>query len=287
MTQDVIIIGAPRSGTNMLRDVLTSLPGFTTWPCDEINLIWRHGNRKSESDELSQEMARPEVCHYLHRQFAKLGEKFQADTVVEKTCANSLRVEFVAQAFPHAKYLFIHRNGLDAAASAMRRWNADFDLKYTIAKARYAPPADLPFYAAKMVMSQLTQRGKESVADEQSVDSWWGPKMHDFQDLQQNHSLEELCMIQWQRCVETSLRGLSKLPSNQVLHVGYEQFVNSPVNQLSGILEFLNKPDSFDENAVRRVTNTSVGQGRRSLGAETYERLGNLAAGAMERFGYA
>ena len=43
--RDVVIIGAPRSGTNMLRDVLTSLPGFATWPCDEINLIWRHGNR--------------------------------------------------------------------------------------------------------------------------------------------------------------------------------------------------------------------------------------------------
>ena len=49
---DIIIIGAPRSGTNMLRDVLTALPGFETWPCDEINLAWRHGNRALPSDEL-------------------------------------------------------------------------------------------------------------------------------------------------------------------------------------------------------------------------------------------
>nr|WP_257910019.1 sulfotransferase [Janibacter limosus] len=27
MSQQVIIVGAPRSGTNMLRDVLTSAPG--------------------------------------------------------------------------------------------------------------------------------------------------------------------------------------------------------------------------------------------------------------------
>ena len=39
-----MIIGAARSGTNMLRDVLTSLDGVDTWPCDEINYIWRHGN---------------------------------------------------------------------------------------------------------------------------------------------------------------------------------------------------------------------------------------------------
>ena len=30
-------------GHNMLRDVLTKLPGVATWPCDEINYIWRHG----------------------------------------------------------------------------------------------------------------------------------------------------------------------------------------------------------------------------------------------------
>jgi len=34
---DIIIVGAPRSGTNMLRDVLTSFDGVCTWPCDEIN----------------------------------------------------------------------------------------------------------------------------------------------------------------------------------------------------------------------------------------------------------
>ena len=44
MVQPVVIIGAARSGTNMLRDVLVKLPGVGTWPCDEINYIWRHGN---------------------------------------------------------------------------------------------------------------------------------------------------------------------------------------------------------------------------------------------------
>ena len=47
----IIIIGAPRSGTNMLRDVLCNLDGVGSWPCDEINYIWRHGNVKNPSDE--------------------------------------------------------------------------------------------------------------------------------------------------------------------------------------------------------------------------------------------
>ena len=40
----LVIVGAPRTGTNLLRDLLTQLPGYGTWPCDEINYIWRHGN---------------------------------------------------------------------------------------------------------------------------------------------------------------------------------------------------------------------------------------------------
>ena len=47
----LIIIGAPRSGTNMLRDLLCSIDGVGTWPCDEINYIWRHGNLKENTDE--------------------------------------------------------------------------------------------------------------------------------------------------------------------------------------------------------------------------------------------
>ena len=40
----VIILGAPRSGTNMLRDILCQHPFLNTWNCDEINPIWKYNN---------------------------------------------------------------------------------------------------------------------------------------------------------------------------------------------------------------------------------------------------
>ena len=57
----LVIIGAGRSGTNMLRDVLCRMPGLGTWPCDEINYIWRHGNRAHPDDEFPGGFARPKV----------------------------------------------------------------------------------------------------------------------------------------------------------------------------------------------------------------------------------
>ena len=36
----IIIIGAPRSGTNILRNTLTTFFEIGTWDCDEIPYIW-------------------------------------------------------------------------------------------------------------------------------------------------------------------------------------------------------------------------------------------------------
>ena len=61
----ILIIGAARSGTNMLRDILSQLPNHTTWDCDEINPIWRHGNINHPNDVFTAEMAHPNTIKYL------------------------------------------------------------------------------------------------------------------------------------------------------------------------------------------------------------------------------
>ena len=40
----IIIIGAPRSGTNILRDTISSFNEVGTWDCDEIPYIWLYGS---------------------------------------------------------------------------------------------------------------------------------------------------------------------------------------------------------------------------------------------------
>jgi len=81
----VVVIGAPRSGTNMLRDVICRLPGFATWPCDEINYIWRHGNARWPSDALPPELATAKVRAYINRQFGGQARGRGARYLVEKT----------------------------------------------------------------------------------------------------------------------------------------------------------------------------------------------------------
>lgn len=286
MRQDVIIIGAPRSGTNMLRDVLTRFPGVASWPCDEINLIWRHGNRDHPSDELTPEMASPTVSGYIHRKFDQIAQRYDADIVVEKTCATSLRVEFTREVFPDAKYIFITRDGVDCAASAIARWHAPLDLRYTAAKSKFVPLSDLPYYGTRFVANQLKRRATPDGPDG-SVQTWWGPKPDGFRALMGTHPLDELCMIQWQACVDASQRGLEGLPDDQLFEVSYEDFVSEPIAPLRGLLGFLGIDDGGDlATAVADVSRSSVGKGRAKLGEESVARLEALCEPTLRGLGY-
>ncbi len=287
---DVVIVGAPRSGTNMLRDVLTSLPGVATWPCDEINLLWRHGNRDAPSDELAAADARPEVRAYLRRQFDRLRRRYDAPVVVEKTCATSLRVPFARAVLPDARWVFITRDGIDAAASAMQRWHAPFDLAYTARKVRFVPPSDLPHYGWRFVATQVARRrsrgGGPASTPAGGVTTWWGPKPHDWRELLATRPLDEICAIQWQRCVDASFDGLAGLPEDRLLHVSYETLVADPVAQVARLTDFLGlEGDATD--AVRGVSASSVGKGRTALGPESVARLEALVGSTLDRVGRA
>lgn len=291
MAEVVIIVGAPRSGTNMLRDVLSALPGFTTWPCDEINLMWKHGNRGVPSDELSPDQATPEVQDFLRRQFARRAERDGAAVVVEKTCATSLRVGFAAAVFPDAKFLFIRRHGLDAAASTMQRWDAPFDFRYSAKKIPFVPATDLPYYGwsfiSNRVRGALGNRGpRASVTVGRTVQSWWGPKPHDFDALRREHPLDEIALLQWQRCVDASRRDLAALPANQVLEVVYEDFVLDPATGIADVTAFLGHADAASAARTEAVSRASVGKGRSQLSNEARERLDLLGATTLGELGY-
>ncbi len=280
-TGDVVIIGAPRSGTNMLRDVLTSLPEFTTWPCDEINPIWRHGNRDHQSDELDAAQVTPAVRRFIHRRFDHVRKGSPAGRVVEKTCANSLRVEFVRAVMPDAQYVFITRDGLDAAPSAVERWHAPLDLGYTAAKARFVPPSDVPYYGWQFAKSRFRRATRTG-----GTTGWWGPRLDHAVDLLDAHPLDEVAMLQWKRCVASSRRGLADLGPDQVHHVSYETFVADPVREIERLLSFLSVSNEDSIELVRGVSAKSVGKGRSGMTEGQRSRLGSLASAELEVLGY-
>ncbi len=277
--QPVILIGAARSGTNMLRDALLCAPGVATWPCDEINYLWRHFHASHPNDEFRPEQATPRVVSYLRRAFARQARRTEARWLVEKTCANSLRVDFVRAVFPEAKFLLLARDGRDVVASALKRWQAPLDMRYIARKARFVPPSDLPYYAVRYLRHRLHRQfsGKERLGS-------WGPRFAEMDTMLATRSLAEVCAEQWRRSVLSAVRSLAPLGDNQVCRLRYEHFATHPNAELERVWEFLGVPftQSQLELAVSRISRNSIGKWRRDADAPHVQAIEPLVDQTLE-----
>ena len=281
----LVIIGAGRSGTNILRDTLCDLSGFTTWPCDEINPIWRHGNISWPDDEMPPEMVTPSVRRFIRGSFQRIWCKQGfPNFVVEKTCANSLRVPFVDKILPEARFIYIVRDGYDVVSSALKRWKGELEipgLSYYLSKARFAPVADLPRYAISTLLNKLAIK-----LGRQECFRSWGPRFSGW-DKFSEAPLEEIVARQWAECVNASDASFAQFDSSRFIYLRYEDFTSDPVASLMRITQWLEA--SADEMEVRSVAasvrRTSVGKGR-AIGENFSITVKDILEVPMRKHGY-
>lgn len=277
----IIIIGAPRSGTNMLRDILTRIPNVGTWPCDEINYIWRHGHREYANDEFPPEFATPTVKSFTRRAFDQEARRQDLKFLVEKTCANSLRVGFVDQIFPEAKYIFLIRDGRDTTASAMKRWKAPLDLLYTLRKARFVPITDIPYYSFRFFQNRVTQ-----LTSQDRKVKFWGPIYDGMDEDLNTKTVAEICARQWKRCVNNSERDFAHIDPNRIYRVQYEAFVSNPTQAMQGIGDFLGLQGVDYSLYTTDVTKANIGKWRRDLAQNDLERILPIIQDELIRYGH-
>jgi hypothetical protein len=279
-TAPVLVVGAGRSGTNLLRDLLCAFPGFGTWPCDEINYIWRHGNRDAPTDELTLDDARPEVIRYVRGAFDRQQGRAGGDAVVEKTCATTLRVGFAHRIVPEARFVVIVRDGRDVTASAMRRWTGRLDIPYLARKARFVPPGDLPHYALRYARSRLDRR-----RNSQHRLGTWGPRFAGLDEAARTLPLAQVCALQWARCVGTADAQLADTVDPAAVHrLRYEDLVRDPGTEVDRLTEFLGAKPPAELPTVRA---DSVDSWRAELDEHDLAGVRAVAGDTLVRLGYA
>lgn len=277
----LVILGAARSGTNMLRDALTRLPGFATWPCDEINPVWRHGNLVWPDDAIPPERAAGRPAASIRRAFDRVAARTGARVVVEKTCANTLRVPFVNTVLPEALFVHIVRDGRDVIASAARRWRGDLEvpgLAYRFAKARQAPLLDLPVYAAMYLKNRIALRRHKAM-------SVWGPRFPGMARMvAEGRPLAEICAAQWAASVDATDAALRTIPAERQLLLRYEDVLADPRAAMRAVL-MLTGETAGERDIAASAAVVSSAPARRGQATDD-AALAPLLAPLLRRHGY-
>lgn len=204
----LFIVGCSRSGTTVTYETVCSAQGVLSFG-HELPQLWNsqwgpwHNNWESEA--AGAEHARP-----AHRDsilkffFQRLG----AGWVVDKTCINVMRIPYLNQLFPNARYLFIHRDGRDNISSLMEGWRFD------------------GHFGLSQFLGQFPCEVGIDNGDFREWSFFLPPGWRDY-----NHaSLEEVCAFQWITANRMALKAKTLIPERQWVQLRYEDIFERPVD---------------------------------------------------------
>lgn len=284
-------VGAARSGTNFLGEVLSQHPKLAYWRRPKY--IWRYGNAWKPDDCLTPADARPRVARYIHRQFGDFLRDSGKERLLVCTQANSLSVDFVHAVFPRGKIVHIIRNGREVAASQKEEWqthNALFTSKgsrppyYQLVynRVREVPVLDLPAYFAEFLGTTWTMVSGSKYRYSM------GPKIKNWRRLKEEMDRLAFTALSWRECVTAARKVGRQLPADQYYEIKFEDLVSRPEQAIPPLLEFLDLPPSpeIDDFFARRVDRSVSGKWLSRLTPEEREIIDPYVAELCRELGY-
>lgn len=256
--KNIFIIAPPRSGTNLLRDLLSSHPKISTWPCDEINLVWKYSNI-NKTDELKILDINSKNKKYIRSFFFKLYEKTRTPYILEKTCANSVRLNFVNKLFPKSFFIFIERDQADILSSALIKSKKTPQFNYILRKFFYVPN----IYKFKYLLGVLDFFIRIYFLNKQEP-STWGPKIKLFQYIKnKNFAIRMAYMVKY--CSFKIKQDKKNIAKENKITIKYENLVKDPKKILNKIFKKIDQSllKDLEKIDTSMVTRKNVGNGKK------------------------
>ncbi|WP_377509544.1 sulfotransferase family protein [Octadecabacter sp. R77987] len=275
----VILIGAARSGTKFLRDVLAVSQDLAAVPYD-VNYIWRYGAGDAPSDRLDPAALTPKRIGFIRAAIARIAKPEAGQRVIEKTVSNTLRVPFVDAVYPDARYVHLIRDGRDVTESAMRMWQAKPDWRALLVKLRQMPLSNIGYavwFAGNILRGLFSGRKGGNV---------WGPRFDGIDQIATTRGLAAVCAWQWRNSVTQAGEDLAQIPRPRVYEIRYEDLVNDEA-ALRGLVDWLGlcDPDAIVATWRARVS-TSQGSLWEGLPQADIDTINKILAQPLAQHGY-
>lgn len=284
-------VGAARSGTNFLGEVLSQHPELAYWRRPKY--VWRHGNAWKPDDCLTVADARPRVVRYIHRQFGRFLARSGKSRLLVCTQANSLSLDFVNAVFPQGKIVHIIRDGREVALSQAKEWEIHNSLTqakgsrppYWQLLARRigeVPLTDFPAYFAEFVGTTGTMLAGSKYRFSM------GPKIKDWRRLKREMDRLAFTALTWRECVRAAREVGRHLPADRYYEIKFEDLVSRPEVAMPPLLEFLELPPAreIDDFITHRVDRSVQGKWLGKLSPEQEATIMPYIGELCQELGY-
>lgn len=207
----VFLIGCGRSGTTILGTTIGKHESITY--LNERRDLWHQAY--PEFDIWSGQHTNPKLIATASEnnsnkteQLKKLFHKEQVlnngSVLLEKLPINNFRLQFMINAFPDAKYIYLHRNGIEVAKSIEQK---------TLTK---------KWFGQKSAKWQFLK------------------KLSDGLDIpNKGLSNYEKALLEWRFSLQFSEEFFSKLDASKFYSLSYQSFLENPKQQIENIYSFL------------------------------------------------
>jgi len=293
------IIGSPRSGTTLLGDILDLHPQISRWY--EPYFIIDRFFRAAPNDTLTADDATSEVKQYIRGAFRLYQEKTGCDWIIDKSPRNSLKIPFLKEVFPSAKFIHLIRDGRDTILSINREWErrdqliGDQKRLFETLKVimRFANRQTLnrhKFAALNFETGGLRDRmtGKMFLHKLR----WgnrigWGPRFQGWQDMIDKLSLLEFTTQQWLHCVRSILDFEGIFLPGSFHTLGYENFLKDPPGELQSLTEFLEiNPDKNLFAQMPELNRTNFGKWETAFSQDEKALIGPTITPLLKKLSY-
>ena len=226
MPDPVFLVGCSRSGTTITYETLAAAPNFLSFGY-EILQFWDSLYGPHTNDWAS-EAATARDADPKHREatFRFFYQRLGVGQVLDKTCINVMRIPYLIELFPDAKFVFIHRDGRDNISSMIDGW------RQSRKDGRFG-------------LTQYLGPSPEPVAINDGEFTEWcfflPPGWREYNSAR----LEDVCAFQWISANHLALEGKKVVPPDQWIQVKYEDMVADPIRVFGDIFTRLGVP--FDD----------------------------------------
>ncbi len=239
------LIGAARSGTKLLRTILSQSESIGAIPYD-MGYIWQYGHYDLGHDEMNDIVPKPNEIAFIRNYIFKQAKKQNIPIIIEKTVSNTLRIDYIKKVFPKAKIIHLYRDGRDVALSAKERWEGSiFDSELQSKREILQKVIDLPIVAVSPYILKYAKNNFRHLFSRNSTHTEvWGPIYKDINKDKEKYDLLTLCSLQWRKSINSALESLRQYKKDiDYIEVKYEDLIANPLEQIDRIGTFLNISD--------------------------------------------